>query len=323
VRENRDGTLYTLVYDHVAAIEVDPIEKKPLFHFQPGSTSLSVATVGCNLHCQYCQNHYLSQMPKGRNPRIIGEPITPEEIVETALTHRCRSIAYTYTEPTIFFELVYDTARLAYTRGLKNLLVTNGYMSPTMIRQLSPYVYGANVDLKGFDDQSYRRVCGAKLRPVLESIQFMHALGMWVEVTTMIVPGHNDSDEELQAIAEYLVSLSYNIPWHVTAFFPAYKMDDRAPTPVETVQRAYTIGRNAGLRYVYCGNIPGGTCNSTFCHKCRRRLIERSGLMVLANWIVNDKCPDCDTPIEGVEMSGNPPYKQFVDRMTRQRLATT
>lgn len=318
VRENRSGTLYTLVYDHVAVIEVDPIEKKPFFHVQPGSMSLSVATVGCNLHCRYCQNHYLSQLTKGRNPRIVGEPLSPVEIVETALRHGCRSIAYTYTEPTIFFELVYDTARLAYARGLKNLLVTNGYMSPTAIRQLMPYVVGANVDLKGFDDAAYRWLSGGKLRPVLQCIQFMRALGMWVEVTTLIVPGHNDSDEELHTIAEYLASLSYSIPWHVTAFFPAYKMADCAPTPVETLQRAYTIGRHAGLHYVYCGNIQTSAGANTWCPHCRRLLIERAGMTVLANWIVHDQCPDCGTPIEGIQMSGPAIHHHLIDDTQQQ-----
>jgi pyruvate formate lyase activating enzyme len=303
VRVNSGGTLYTLVYDRVAAIHVDPIEKKPFFHFQPGSASLSLATIGCNMHCLYCQNHYLSQLPKEPQGRIVGEPLTPEEIVQTAQSHRCRSIAYTYTEPTVFFELAYDTARLAKAQGLKNLLVTNGYMSPAALRMIRPYIDGASVDLKGFKDRPYRRVCGARLRPVLESIQFMHELGLWVEVTTLVVPGHNDSDEELQRIAEFLASVSYDIPWHVSAFFPAYKMLDRPATSVETIHRAYSIGRNVGLHYVYCGNIPGSFCTSTYCHQCRTNLIERCGCTVLSNWIVNGRCPHCGASVAGVEMS--------------------
>lgn len=311
VRVNSSGTLYTLVYDRVAAIQVDPIEKKPFFHFQPGSTSLSLATVGCNMHCLYCQNHHLSQMPKGPKGSIVGEPLTPEEIVRSAQSHRCRSIAYTYTEPTVFFELVYDTARLAQSQGLKNLLVTNGYMSPAAIRMIRPYIDGASVDLKGFKDRPYRRVCGARLRPVLQAIRFMHELGIWVEVTTLVVPGHNDSDEELRGMAEFLASISYNIPWHVSAFFPAYKMLDRPPTSVETLHRAYMIGRSAGLHYVYCGNIPGSFCNSTYCPQCRTQLIERSGFTVLANWLTNGRCPNCETLIAGVEMSHHTARGEF------------
>jgi len=304
VRVNEGGGLFTLVYDQVAAIEVDPVEKKPFFHFQPGSFSLSIATVGCNMRCLYCQNHYLSQRPKGRSGKIIGETITPEEIVRAAQTHRCHSIAYTYTEPTIFFELAYETARLAKAAGLKNLFVTNGYMTREAIELIRPYLDGASVDLKGFDDKHHRRVCGARLQPVLDNIQFLHQLGIWVEVTTLVVPGFNDSVEELGAIAETLASISYSIPWHVSAFFPAHKMSDRPATSVETIQRAYSIGRHAGLHNVYCGNIPGEFCTSTFCHQCRTKLIERFGFMVLANWIVDDRCPNCGSHVAGVEVSG-------------------
>lgn len=313
VRMNAGGTLYTLVYDRVAAIQVDPIEKKPFFHFQPGSTSLSLATVGCNLRCFYCQNHHLSQLPKAPHGRIIGDSLKPQEIIRVALTHRCRSLAYTYTEPTVFFELVYDTARLARTHGLKNLLVTNGYMSPAALRLLCPYIDGANVDLKGFSDRAYRRVCGARLKPVLESIRFMRELGLWVEVTTLIVPGHNDSDEELQQIAEFLTSVSYDLPWHVSAFLPAYKMLDRPATSVETIHRAYAIGRSAGLHYVYCGNIPGSFCTSTYCPQCRATLIERCGFTVLSNRIEDGACPHCRTPIAGVEMSQSAVFHQKSD----------
>ncbi|MBI3949137.1 MAG: AmmeMemoRadiSam system radical SAM enzyme [Acidobacteria bacterium] len=320
VRVNKGGTLYTLVYDRVAALEVDPVEKKPFFHFQPGSLALSIAAVGCNMRCLYCQNHHLSQLPKGQGGKIIGDTITLEDIVKAAQIYRCRSIAYTYTEPTIFFELAYDTACLAKAQGLKNLFVTNGYMTQEALEMIRPYLDGASVDLKGFNDKHYRRVCGARLQPVLDNIRLMHEMGVWVEVTTLIVPGLNDSVEELHAIAEALASISYSIPWHVSGFFPAYKMSDRPPTPVETIQRAYTIGRNAGLHYVYCGNIPGDICTGTYCSRCRTKLIQRCGFTVVTNRIVSEKCPNCGTLVDGIEMSNHVTLRQTVSRIVRRSI---
>jgi pyruvate formate lyase activating enzyme len=305
VRVNQGGTLYTRVYDQVVALEVDPIEKKPFFHFLPGSWALSLATVGCNLQCLHCQNFYLSQMPRAKQGMTKGARVTPSEIVQSAKAHCCRSIAYTYTEPTVFFELAYDTARLAHAAGLKNLFVTNGYLTREAVLMVRPYLDAANIDLKGFDTGRYRRLCGARLEPVMSTIWLMHELGIWVEVTTLVIPGHNDSDEELSAIARFLASISPAIPWHVTAFFPAYKMVDREPTPVETLHRAYMIGRTAGLRYVYCGNVPGDPYESTACHRCQAPLIERAGLTMLANWVVRGRCPQCATAVDGVQLSNN------------------
>jgi len=306
VRGNIGGTLYTFVFDRVASLTVEPIEKHAFFHFRPGTYALALATVGCNWRCRYCASHALSQMPKGPRGRIIGRRLPPEEIVKTALTHRCHNLVYTYTEPTVFFELMLETARLGSAHGLRNLMVTNGYLTPAALRMLGPYLDAANVDIKGFDERRHRWMCGARRRPVFECLRLLKDMGVWVEVTTPIIPGHNDSDEELRAIAEFLASLSYSIPWHVSAFFPAYKMKEHLPAALEAVQRAYMIGRSVGLHYVYCQDLPGSACTSTFCPHCRTVLIERAGFTVLANRIAHGRCPQCGRLADGVEMNPVP-----------------
>ena len=302
LRRERDraGVLYTLVYDRVISAHVDPIEKKPLFHFLPGTSSFSVATVGCNFHCLFCQNWDISQMPKDKHGSILGKKISPEQIVRKALGGRCATIAYTYTEPTIFFELAYDTAKLAAEQGLKNIFVTNGYITPEALTLIQPYLHAANIDLKGFDDQRHRRVCGAKLQPVLDTIRSMQERGIWVEVTTLVIPGHNDSDEELTQIARFLKDVSEDIPWHLSALFPAYKMREVEPTDLATLQRAWQIGKEAGLRYVYCGNLPSNLHESTDCYHCGKRIVEREGFSVGRITLHQGRCPDCQTPIAGV-----------------------
>ncbi len=299
VRENRGGKLYTLVYGRIISRNVDPIEKKPLFHFYPGSYSYSIATVGCNFRCLHCQNYEISQMPKDRK-RILGEDVTPEEVVEDALRTGCDSISYTYTEPTIFMEFAHDTARMATEKGIKNVFVTNGYMTREALESIRPYLHAANVDLKSFRDEFYRRICGARLQPVLESIQHMKALGIWVEVTTLIIPTENDSEEELRDIARWIYNLDPSIPWHVSAFYPAYKMTHLPRTPVSIIERAREIGLEEGLRYVYTGNVPGDPGESTYCYNCREILIERYGFFVRRNLIEGGKCPYCRADIHGV-----------------------
>ena len=299
VRENRGGKLYTLVYGRIISRNVDPIEKKPLFHFYPGSYSYSIATVGCNFRCLHCQNYEISQMPKDRK-RILGEDVTPEEVVEDALRTGCDSISYTYTEPTIFMEFAHDTARMATEKGIKNVFVTNGYMTREALESIRPYLHAANVDLKSFRDEFYRRICGARLQPVLESIQHMKALGIWVEVTTLIIPTENDSEEELRDIARWIYNLDPSIPWHVSAFYPAYKMTHLPRTPVSIIERAREIGLEEGLRYVYTGNVPGDPGESTYCYNCKEILIERYGFFVRRNLIEGGKCPYCRADIHGV-----------------------
>jgi len=299
VRENRDGVLYSLVYDKIIAQNIDPIEKKPLFHFQPGSRSYSIATPGCNFRCKHCQNADISQLPHDHAGMILGEEVTPSAIVEAALRHRCASISYTYTEPTIYFELAYDTARLAVEAGLKNVFVTNGYITPEALQTIRPWLHAANIDLKGFSEDFYGHICGARLQPVLDSIKLYKELGIWIEITTLVIPGHNDSDEELKGIARFIRSVGEDIPWHVSRFHPTYKLIDQPVTPLETLKRASRIGIEAGLRYVYEGNVPGEG-EDTMCWNCKKTLIERMGYIIAKNTVEGGTCGYCGAKIEGV-----------------------
>ena len=301
VRENRGGTLYSLVYGRTIIQHVDPVEKKPLFHFHPGSTAYSIATPGCNFRCRWCQNWDISQMVHDRH-FIMGEEASLEQVVAAAQKADCRSIAYTYTEPTIFFEYAYDTARLAHEAGLANLYITNGYMTEEMLETFQPYLDAANVDLKAFRDKTYRKYVGARLQPVLDTMKLMKRLGIWLEVTTLVIPGINDDEGELKDVVDFVANeLGVDTPWHISRFFPAYKMTDVSPTPVETLNRAREIGLEAGLRYVYVGNVPGEA--NTVCHKCGQILIRRLGYRILENRVQpNGRCPNCGMPVAGVGM---------------------
>lgn len=300
-RENRDGILYSLVYGKLCAEHVDPIEKKPLFHVIPGSTSYSIATERCNFHCLHCQNYTISQVDQ--NAPIPGGEVTPQEIVRRAKASGCRSISYTYTEPTIFFEFAYDTARLAHEAGLRNVFVTNGYISKEALTTIAPYLDAANVDLKGFSEEFYRDIVHARLSEVLDSLIEYRKQGIWIEITTLIIPGLNDSDADLQGIASFIkTNLGADTPWHVTQFHPTYKLIDRPRTPVETLRKARDIGRAAGLRYVYEGNVPGEGGENTWCPACKTLLIERYGFAINRNRISHGACPDCGAAIAGIGM---------------------
>ena len=297
VRENRKGILYSLVYGKIIAAHVDPIEKKPLFNFHPGTRAFSIATVGCNFKCAHCQNADISQLP-AESDRIKGQEASPEQIVRTAEKSDCESIAYTYTEPTIFMEYAYDTAKIAHQRGIKNIFVTNGYMTEEALRAIQPYLDAANVDLKGFTEEHYREICGARLQPVLNTIKLMKELGIWVEVTTLIIPGANDSDEVLRNIAEFILSLGPETPWHVSRFHPTYKMLDVPSTPAQSVVRARQIGMEMGLRYVYSGNIPGDEGENTYCYNCGKIVIPRYGYQLGDVHIKDSKCEYCGAEID-------------------------
>lgn len=304
-RQNREGKLYTLVYGKTIARHVDPVEKKPLFHFHPGSTAYSIATPGCNFRCRWCQNWEISQMPRDERVSLGGDS-SPAEIVADARLSGCRSIAYTYTEPTIFFEYAYDTARLAHESGIRNVIVTNGYMTEAMLETFSPVLDAANVDLKAFRDETYRKHIGARLRPVLDSLKLIRQLGIWLEVTMLVVPGLNDDPSELRETAHFIAShLGPDTPWHISRFLPAHQMTDVLPTPLSTLQRARQIGREAGLRYVYLGNVPGEA--DTHCHNCGRLLIRRSIGGGLENHLAAEaRCPDCGSPVAGIGMASPP-----------------
>lgn len=298
VRENRDGALQTLVYGKVIARHVDPIEKKPLFHFHPGSKSYSIATVGCNFRCLHCQNSDISQYHKAFSD-IPGDDMTPEQVVSGAERASCSSISYTYTEPAIFMEFALDCARLARERGIKNVFVSNGYTSPEAVRLIAPYLDGNNIDLKG-DDEFYRKIAGARLQPVLDTIRLMKESGVWVEVTTLIIPGLNDSDAFLTWAAEFICSVDPAIPWHVTQFYPTFRLTDRGRTALSTLRRAREIGIKAGLKYVYEGNVPGEGRENTYCPSCGELLIERYGFFLNSLNMKDSRCLKCGARIEGV-----------------------
>lgn len=301
VRVNRAGTLSTLVYGKLIARHIDPIEKKPLFHLLPGSLSYSIATVGCNFKCRFCQNADIAQMPADRGGAVTGRRFTPRGVVAEALTGDCKTIAYTYTEPTIFFEFAYDTAKLAHARGIKNVFVTNGYMTGEALEMIAPYLDAANVDLKAYNDSFYKTQCGARLAPVKETLRRMKSLGILVEVTTLIIPGLNDDLGELRAMAKFLVgSLGRETPWHISRFHPTYRLTDRPATPLATLTRARKIGIQAGLRYVYTGNAPGQDGENTFCYRCGQLLVERWGFNIGKYLIRNGCCRQCGAMIDGI-----------------------
>jgi pyruvate formate lyase activating enzyme len=301
VMENREGALFSLVYGRAVAMHTDPIEKKPFFHFHPGERAFSVATVGCNMRCLNCQNSELSQAPRdGGGIRFEGRDFPPEALVDAAQASGSRILSYTYTEPAVFFDYALDTATLAARRGLLNTFVTNGYFSEESIRAAAPVLHAANVDLKSFRDETYRRICGASLQPVLDAIRLLRSLGVWVEVTTLLIPGMNDSNSELTDIAGFIRSVDPAIPWHVSRFFPQHRMTDRPPTPAGAIRKALDIGRQEGLRYRYAGNLPGDEGEFTFCWKCNAVLVEREGFQVIANRIRESRCPNCGAVIDGV-----------------------
>jgi pyruvate formate lyase activating enzyme len=301
VRENRGGTLYSLVYGRVCAEQVDPIEKKPLFHVLPGSRSYSIATRGCNFRCRHCQNYAISQV--ARDEPIQEAVQTPQGIVQRAVAHDCASISYTYTEPTVFFEFAYDTARMARDAGLRNIFVTNGYITPEALAMVAPFLDAANIDLKAFSEGFYRDVVHARLSEVLDCIVDYRRQGIWVELTTLIIPGLNDSEAELRGIASFIAThLGPDTPWHVSQFYPTYQLLDRPRTPVATLQQAREIGMSAGLHYVYEGNVPGAGGESTWCPSCAGLLIERCGYAIRSNRLHNGACPDCGAVVAGIGM---------------------
>ncbi|VEN72809.1 conserved hypothetical protein [Candidatus Desulfarcum epimagneticum] len=298
VRENRGGVLTPLVYGKIPARHVDPIEKKPLFHFHPGSRSYSIGAPGCNFTCDFCQNADLARAPK----RFGAGPVfTPGNVAEAAIDAGCRSVSYTYSEPTLNFEFNLETARLASEKGLKNVFVTNGFMTREALDMIGPYLHGANVDLKSFSDAFYQKVCGARLSPVKETLGRMKESGIWVEVTTLVVPGLNDDPGELFSLASFIArELGEETPWHVSRFHPAHRMADVPPTPVRSVMAAREAGMGAGLKYVYAGNLPGTGMENSFCHQCQKVVMERVGFSISGYFIENGRCRGCGAEIHGV-----------------------
>ena len=292
VRKFEENKLYSLVYNKLCSESIDPIEKKPFFHFLPGSYSYSIASVGCNFSCKHCQNSDIS-----KPDRISGYTVEPQNVLLSAIKKRCRSISYTYTEPTVFFENCYNIGKMARARGLYNNFVTNGYMTPETIKYCSEFLDAANVDLKG-DARFYREICGnVELENVMECIKNLFRIGVHLEITTLLIPGENDDRDTLLMLGEFIRSLSVDIPWHLSRFYPAYKMMDKPITPLQTLESAYNVAKEIGINYVYIGNVLGHKYESTYCPNCGEMLIERSGFSVGKIDLEDNRCPNCGEKI--------------------------
>jgi pyruvate formate lyase activating enzyme len=305
VRQNIGGIVYTYAYGEVIASHVDPIEKKPLYHFLPGSQSFSIAAPGCNFRCGFCQNWQISQLKVGGSVSFEDHFCPATDIVNAALAQKCASISYTYTEPTLNFEYNLAVSKLAKEKGLRNVWVTNGFMTLEALAMIQPYMDAANVDLKFFNEKSYKKICAGSLKPVQETIKFMRANNIWVEVTTLVVPGKNDSPAELKQIAQFLAGIDVNIPWHVSKFFPDYQYATYNPTSDGSLQTAADIGNGAGLRYVYVGNVFGWG-SSTSCPSCKKILVKRENLTILEENLDRGRCKFCQEQIPGIYVKEDP-----------------
>jgi pyruvate formate lyase activating enzyme len=298
VRQNIDGTLFTHAWNKLIAENIDPIEKKPLYHFLPGTKSYSVATIGCNFKCGFCQNWQISQLNATTVKSGWNQEISSDKIIQDALRNQCRSISFTYTEPTIFFEYALDIAQKAKAADFLTVFVTNGFMTTKALDTIRPSLDACNVDLKSFNDTFYKKTCKARLEPVLESIRYMYKLGIWIEITTLVITGENDSEKELTQIAEFIASVNIAIPWHISRFFPNYQFTTQAPTPLSKIHSASAIGKKAGLLYVYEGNVPGNS--DTICPQCQLKIIERNAYDIRHSAIKKGICSKCGFYIEGV-----------------------
>ncbi len=298
VKVNIDGTAYTLAYGNPCAINTDPIEKKPLFHFLPGSTAFSMATAGCNLRCLNCQNWEISQK---KPEEVESRELFPEDVIKTASAHGCKSIAYTYSEPVAYYEYMFDTAKLAKSNGIKNIMVTNGYISRAALEPLCQYIDAASVNLKGFSEEIYNTLNGGHLKPVLETLKALKEFNVWFEIITLLVPTYTDNMETIKGITGWILkNLGQDTPLHFSRFNPEYKLDRLPPTSVETLLRAQDYATKAGLHYVYTGNIPGMGRENTVCPGCKKTVIKRKGFSIEPiNISSNGKCLSCGCKIAG------------------------
>ncbi len=298
VRENREGEYFSLVYGNPAAIHPDPIEKKPFFHVLPASISFSLATAGCNLHCKFCQNWEISQ---AEPEEIYSYDVPPDMVVRQARITGARSVAYTYTEPTVFYEFMHDISRLATRAGLLNVMHSNGFINPAPLEELCSLLDAANIDLKGFSESFYRDLCEGLRAPVLESLKILKRNGVHLEITNLLIPTRNDDMEMIRRMSRWIVTeLGADTPLHLTRFYPLYKLKSLPPTPVSTLEQARSTAMEAGLEFVYIGNVPGHPGANTFCPRCGRMIIRRAGFMVVENKVKHGTCPYCGAPIPGI-----------------------
>ena len=298
VRENRDGILYTLSYGKTVAIHTDPIEKKPLFHFLPGTTAFSVATAGCKLRCKFCQNWEISQK---RPEEVSYTYIEPQDLVRYARQDGSPTIAYTYTEPTIFYEYMLETAKLAHQQGFKNIMHSDGYINEEPLKQLAKYLDAANIDLKGFSEEYYAQLSEGTLEPVLKSLKILKKEGVWIEITNLVLPGYNDDPEMIKKMCLWIKdNLGTDTPLHFSRFFPMYKLVALNPTPMETLQQARKIALESGLKYVYIGNVGADPAENTYCPRCKKIVIKRAGYTILEVNLKDGKCKFCGEEIKGV-----------------------
>ena len=297
-RKNEGGTLISLGYSQPCAVHVDPIEKKPFFNYLPATRSFSIASAGCNLRCKFCQNWQISQVSPLESTNYF---YTPEKIVEMAEKSGCRSIAYTYSEPTNFYEYMLATARLARARGIKNVYHSNGYINPEPLKELCRYLDAANIDLKGFDQAFYEKYCEADLAPVLETLKALKKAGVWLEITNLVIPGANDDPKQVAAMCDWIVkNLGPDVPLHFSRFGPLYQLTSLPPTPPETLEQCRVIALKAGLHYVYIGNLPGNFAENTYCPKCGKLVIKRTGYAVLETHLKGSACEYCGARVAGV-----------------------
>ncbi|MCM8817368.1 MAG: AmmeMemoRadiSam system radical SAM enzyme, partial [Candidatus Omnitrophica bacterium] len=297
-RKNIGGTLYSMGYGKPCSVAIDPMEKKPLFHYLPGSRTFSIASAGCSLRCLFCQNWQISQCSPEQTRNYN---LSPQDVVRLAKEKNCPVIAYTYSEPVNFYEYMLDTAMIAKKQGVKNIMHTAGYINKEPLEKLLPYIDAANVDLKGFSQDYYKNVCGADLETILQTLKIMKKYGIWIEITTLIVPGYNDSPEELKKLCTWIkTNLGPDTPLHFSRFYPTYKLVHITATPYQTLEKAYEIAKECGLKYVYIGNVYDNPYEDTSCPKCGKIVVDRKGFEIIENNIRNGKCRYCGTKIAGV-----------------------
>jgi len=298
VRENEDGFLYTIVYGRLCSMNIDPVEKKPMYHLLPGEKALSIATAGCNVHCKFCQNWTISQ---SKPEDIQGQFYSPNSIIQIAKKYKTPIIAFTYSEPVVFYEYMLDVAKLAKEAGIKTVMISNGYINEKPLQELCKYITAIKVDFKGYSEDFYRKIVRGKLQPVLDTMKTIQKENIWLEIVNLVIPTHNDSSEEITGLCNWIVeNLGTNVPLHFSRFHPQYRMQNLPPTSIQTLMDCYKIAKSSGINYIYLGNIPQQETDDTFCPNCKTLLIKRKGFVSYIENILDGKCSKCGEKIPGI-----------------------